>query len=255
MNVAVYGHSRQRWAFSEHPRAAVKRAPERLEMGRSRVRWEGGTLVVDVDERAAPMWNPRSIRGRVEITPAASPCVSFQIDPDGRHRWWPIAPAGRAVVELRDPALRFEGSAYLDSNFGDEPLAEGFSSWHWSRATLANNAATVLYDAVPRRGEAYERALRFDTDGTWSWSRAPMERVELPRAGWGVARATRADRGASPPTIARAFEDSPFYTRELLHTTLEGEAVHAVHESIDLDRWRRPVVQAMLPFRMRRWRV
>ena len=32
-----------------------------------------------------------------------------------------------------------------------------------------------------------------------------------------------------------------------------GESVDLVHESLSLDRFRMPIVQAMLPFRMPRW--
>ena len=255
VNVALYGERSQRWAFSEHPREAVRRTETSINLGRSVARWEDERLVIDLDERAAPLWNPRRVIGRVEVSPSVSPQVSFAIDPDGRHRWWPIAPSGRARVELSTPGLRFEGSAYLDSNFGEEPLADGFSSWHWSRAPAADGGATVLYDASPRRGAAYERAMRFGSDGSWGWLDETLVPVELPRAGWGVRRWTRADPEGPPPVVMRTLEDSPFYTRELLEASLCGHRGHAVHESIDLDRWRRPVVQGMLPFRMRRWSV
>ena len=48
------------------------------------------------------------------------------------------------------------------------------------------------------------------------------------------------------------LEDSPFYSRTLLKwKTEEGEA-DAFHESLSLKRFRNPVVQVMLPFRMPR---
>jgi carotenoid 1,2-hydratase len=46
--------------------------------------------------------------------------------------------------------------------------------------------------------------------------------------------------------------DAPFYARSIIDTTLYGEPVEAVHESLLLNRFRSPVVQAMLPFRMPR---
>jgi carotenoid 1,2-hydratase len=48
------------------------------------------------------------------------------------------------------------------------------------------------------------------------------------------------------------LEDAPFYSRSLLRTSLYGEPADAIHESLDLNRFRAPLVQAMLPFRMPR---
>lgn len=45
------------------------------------------------------------------------------------------------------------------------------------------------------------------------------------------------------------FEDAPFWPRSLLATRLCGRSATAVHESLSLDRFALPVVQAMLPFR------
>lgn len=251
VNVAVYGVSERRWAFSEYQRPQIERREEQLTLGRSVARWEDGQLVIALDERAASLWSRRRVRGTVRVSFEASPKVSFSIDPDGRHRWWPIAPVARAIVQLDEPNLRFAGSAYLDSNFGEEPLADGFARWHWSRSESDEGKAIVLYDAVPRRGAPYERSLAFESDGSWGYADASLESQPLGRGFWGVDRETRADAGANP-RVLRAFEDAPFYTRELIETTIEGRRLQAVHESIDFDRWRKPVVRAMLPFRIRR---
>ena len=55
-------------------------------------------------------------------------------------------------------------------------------------------------------------------------------------------------------TLARTLEDTPFYARSLVGTRLFGHAATSVHESLDLDRFRSRIVQAMLPFRMPRRR-
>ncbi len=52
--------------------------------------------------------------------------------------------------------------------------------------------------------------------------------------------------------MLRRFEDAPFYSRSLLAARICGEAVEPVHEALDLDRFRNPLVRAMLPFRMPR---
>ena len=66
-----------------------------------------------------------------------------------------------------------------------------------------------------------------------------------------MARGTRADPG-HVATVTRTWEDSPFYVRSALRTRLFGEDCAAVHESLSLDRFRLPLVRAMLPFRMPR---
>ena len=55
----------------------------------------------------------------------------------------------------------------------------------------------------------------------------------------------------APPRL-RSLEDGPFYARSLIESTLLGERVHGVHESLSLDRFAAPWVQALLPFRMPR---
>lgn len=262
MNVVLYslgegGRSAgRRWAFTEYPKGERRRTAEAFEVGRNRVWWDDDRFCVDFDERTAPVWFGRSMRGQIRVTPSAFTRRSFRLDPDDRHRWWPIAPFGRAEVEVE--GLRFSGSAYVDSNWGDEPLGDGFSSWQWSRAELADRAV-VLYDAQPRRGEPYERAMSFDANGEFSWldgERSPVS-CPLPRAGYGMPQSTRVDPEAAASDDAAArivapLEDAPFYTRNLLETQLLGQRVHAVHEALDMDQWARPVVQAMLPVRMRR---
>ena len=68
---------------------------------------------------------------------------------------------------------------------------------------------------------------------------------------WRMPRTTRADEG-SRPAVLRTFEDAPFYARSLVSSHVQGAPVTAIHESLSLDRFRAPVVQAMLPFRMPR---
>ena len=52
--------------------------------------------------------------------------------------------------------------------------------------------------------------------------------------------------------MRQTLEDAPFYARSVIATRLRGEDVTAVHESLSLDRFRAPWVQAMLPFRIPR---
>ena len=66
-----------------------------------------------------------------------------------------------------------------------------------------------------------------------------------------MARETRSeDRDRT--VVLKTLEDSPFYARSLVKATLFGERTVAMHESLDLDRFRNPIVQSMLPYRMPR---
>ena len=50
----------------------------------------------------------------------------------------------------------------------------------------------------------------------------------------------------------RTLEDTPFYSRSRIAASLGGERLEGVHEGLDLQRFTRPWVQALIPFRMRR---
>lgn len=247
VNVALYSPGMKRWAMTERGRGRLERGPDYLTIGPSRLRWDGGTLVIDVDEIAAPI--PARIHGTVRLTPEAITPQSFALDPAGKHRWRPIAPRARVEVTMAHPGVTWSGTGYLDSNAGSEPLEDGFADWDWSRAHLRSDTV-VLYDGVRRDGSAFALALRIAADGTVEHVDAPP-RVRLPTSAWRMARGTRADAG-HVATVTRTWEDSPFYVRSALRTRLFGEDGAAVHESLSLDRFRLGIVRAMLPFRMPR---
>jgi carotenoid 1,2-hydratase len=231
--------------MTERGREKVRRDATELQIGPSLISWQEDDLVIDIDEWTAPL--PRRLKGSVRLTPGALPCRSFDLDAQGRHRWQPIAPQSRIQVALDRPDLRWSGSGYLDSNHGDEPLEDGFVDWSWSRAHRQQDTV-VLYDAKRRDGSDGSLALRFDMEGGVE-SLTPPPAVTLPPTLWRVARPSRA-HGA--PHLRQTLEDAPFYSRNLLETPLYGEMATAFHESLDLGRFRHPLVKLMLPFRMPR---
>jgi carotenoid 1,2-hydratase len=242
LNVALYGVGGKRWAFTERRRAALTRNATRLAIGPSAVAWEGDSLVIRIMERTCP-W-PGRISGTVRLHPAALARHGVTLDAAALHRWSPIAPCARVEVALDQPALRWAGEGYLDHNAGDEPIEHGFRQWHWSRAAT-RHGTVVLYDVTRRDGSTHSLSLCCQASGAIQ-PIAPPPAQALPRTGWRVARATRAD---GPARVVSAFEDAPFYARTLLETRLLGGTAMAVHESLDLDRFRRPIVQWMLPFK------
>ncbi|MFM9852927.1 MAG: hydratase [Sphingomonadaceae bacterium] len=247
MNVALYGPGTNRWAMTERRADRLTRAQDRIQIGPSEMVWEGDTLTIRFDEICAPI--PRRVKGVVRVHPQALAMHCFALDAVGHHRWTPVATHARIEVELDDPNLSWKGAGYFDSNAGDRPLEEGFTHWNWSRAHLARETV-VLYEGARRDGSDFALALSFDEKGG-AEAITPPPVVALPKTGWRVDRATRADPGTKV-IIRKSWEDAPFYSRTALSTTLFGEQVSAVHESLSLDRLRSPVVRFMLPFRMPR---
>lgn len=247
INVALTGPRGSAWAMTERPAHRVDRGTDHFVVGPSGLSWDGDTLVIEIRERSAPL--PYPVRGTIRVSPAMIGTTAFALDPGGRHRWHPVAPRAQVEVAMTHPGVRWSGPGYFDSNFGDEPLEAGFDDWHWSRAHLKSDVA-VLYEGRRRDGTPFDLALKFDAQGRWHDVVQPAP-AALPRTGWLIKRATRADAGHRP-RVVKTWIDAPFYARSALATRLFGEEVRAVHESLALGRFRSPIVQSMLPYRMPR---
>ena len=141
---------------------------------------------------------------------------------------------------------------------GDRPLEDDFVRWDWSRAALPDGMG-VLYDVTPRgSGPGVSLAMRYAAaGGVTDLPACPS--AALPPTAWRLARRIGTPDG-SRSSVLRTLEDTPFYDRSLVSTGAFGSPVTALHESLSLDRFRAPWVQAMLPFRMprapgRAWRT
>ncbi len=244
LNVALYSPGAKRWAMTERGEESLTRTADTIQIGPSTMVWDGEALIIQFSETCAPI--PRKISGTVKVTPDALATQCFALDAKGKHRWTPISPRARVQVVIDQPELSWDGSGYVDSNAGDEPLEEGFSQWNWSRAH-GTNMTSVFYEGDRRDGSKFNLALQFDKSGH-AVEVAPPPLVRLPRTTWLVPRETRADAGHGA-TIVKSWENAPFYSRTALSTQLYGERVEAVHESLSLDRLRSPIVRFMVPFR------
>lgn len=256
-NVALYrprAAGGNAWALTEHGRRHVDVGADALRVGRSRMAVRGDRLVVELDEARAPAGG--RIRGQVSVSLPSSgdgdggDPAPVALDGVGRHLWWPIAPRVRVSVELASPAIRFEGTGYLDANAGDRGLEHDFASWAWSRVALPSGQVALAYDVRTRRGDELAHGFRLDPSGL----RRPLDGTtfhDLGRSVFRLPRRARSDAGA-PSTLARTLEDTPFYARSEIEATIGGERGHGVHEVVDLDRFASPWVQFLLPFRMRR---
>ncbi|MBS0240560.1 MAG: carotenoid 1,2-hydratase [Proteobacteria bacterium] len=249
INVALYGADGYHWAMTERGSSTLSRGRHSLAVGPSSLSWQDdGSLVLDIDEISVP-WC-RRIRGRLRVMPQATGNTAFALDERGRHIWQPLAP--RAQIEadwVGRPS--WTGLAYVDHNRGEEPLEAAFRSWSWSR-TAEPERTRIFYDTAPIRGRPARLHVEFRDEGEPSAIRAP----ELQRCGtsfWRLPIEVRSDPG-SEPRVAERWEDGPFYARSLVAHQLGGETVHSVHETVSLDRFSHPIVQAMLPFKMPRRR-
>lgn len=246
VNVALYGRGARRWAMTERGSAAMIREADHLQIGGSALAWDGEALTIEIAETCAPL--PFPLRGQVRLTPAATFPRFYPLDAAGLHVWRPIAPRARVEAKFSAPSLAWRGSGYFDFNSGDEPVENAFSGWSWSRADLGERAM-VHYDARPLAGAPRSLALRFAGERVDEVEAPPFS--PLPRSMWGIAREARSEPQESARVI-KTLEDTPFYARSLIGARLEGASCAAMHESLDLRRFRSPLVQAMLPFRMPR---
>jgi carotenoid 1,2-hydratase len=246
LNVALYSPGAGRWSMTERGAPHCHREPDRFTIGPSQLHWDGHALNIDIDEVGVPL--PRRIRGTVRVVPERLFTFSTALDPHGRHHWGPLAPAARIEVDLQQPALRWSGHAYLDSNEGSEPVDRAFREWDWSRSPLADGSTAVIYDVEPGQPHGRRLALRFHPDGRVTRFEAPpLQR--LARTAWRLPRRMRSD---GPVSVVQQLEDTPFYQRAVLRSQLLGEEVTSFHETLNVPRLVSPAVQAMLPWRMPR---
>ena len=245
INVGLYRPRGKRWAMTERGRGALTRDRDRFSVGPSRLRWADDALHIEVCERSTPFGLP--VKGRIVVHPAGLGRRQFALDPGERHTWRPFAPVARLDVAFERPAWRWQGNAYFDSNAGERPLERDFRSWHWSRGTR-DGRTIVDYAIAGRRGEQRSLSLAFGAGGECEELPVPPL-VDLPASGWRIVRQTRCD---AVPVVERTLEDTPFYARSLLTVDDGRETRHLMHESLSLERFTRPWVRTLLPFRMPR---
>src|SRR4051794_16364169 len=246
INVALYGPHR-RWSMTERGRGSLDRTAAMFRVGPSSLTWGEDGLTILLDEVGMPL--PRSVRGTIRLRPRCIVTDSFTLDEAGGHAWRPISPLARVEVRMECPDLSWGGDGYFDTNSGNEPIEKGFSQWTWSCARTPKGA-TIFYDAERRRGPQRALAIEIDHQGFVTPTTAPPV---LPMAStlWRIGRSARCDAG-KPPQVLATLEDTPFYARSRLRSEISGESVCVMHESLSLDRFRSPIVQMMLPFRMPR---
>lgn len=246
INVALYGGKKTRWSMTERGRKDLIQTADTLKIGPSTLEWRDASLILTLRETAAPI--PKPISGTIRLTPTALTQKTYFIDDQKAHRWRPIAPMARIKVSFERPALSWSGTAYLDFNSGYTPLETSFQRWDWMRAHM-DDKTIIIYDKTLRTKEQSALALQFDPHGNVEYFPPPSV-TSLAKTPWGIERRIPSeDKNFS---VKKTVEDSPFYARSFITTTLLSQTTTAVHESLDLDRFATQWVKMLLPFRMPR---
>lgn len=252
VNVALYG-APWRWCMTERTAASMQASEHKLSIGKSCIEIAAGKLRVRINEVAVPF--PTRVVGELVIDLpdfdlAAHP-LDQQTNAQASHFWQPIAPQTRINVAFTHPDLNWQGSAYVDSNYGDVALETSFKSWVWSRSHASDNTTAILYDVVDRQGLSSERSFQYAADGTLSTYEAQQVH-KLPRTRyWRVPREVRTPTDSRIDNL-QTLEDTPFYSRSRFIERQQDEKRFTVHESLDLDRFDSSWVRCLLPFRMPR---
>ncbi len=249
INVALYGKGGHHWAMTERGKRHLQRNDARFVLGPSSLSWDGTTLTVIVQERTTPFLT--RLAGTIRFTPDRLLGQHFDLDAGARHQWHPMAPSGRISVEMKHPAQSWNGHGYLDSNVGSRPITEDFTAWDWSRAQTLHGPV-MFYDVERRDGTVLNLALGQDLDGALTPRSAPPLHA-LQQTLWRVPRSARSDE-PQPSRVSLTLEDTPFYTRSLAISRIDGEDVTMMHESLSLNRLKQRWVETLLPFRMPRLR-
>lgn len=108
LNVVLYGRGGRR-TMTDRGETALRQSPEALEIGPSRMHWNGTCLDIEIDERAVPRFD--RLRGRIRVHPAAVTAVELPLTPEGAHVWRPFAPTAEIEVSITGRAGAGAGTA------------------------------------------------------------------------------------------------------------------------------------------------
>jgi carotenoid 1,2-hydratase len=241
VNFALYRRGmRQRWVLSEYPRVA-RESPRGLCIGRSTLSYEGGVVRMEVDERTAPWGRP--VRARVLLEPRTPLGSEVQLVPGLPHWWQPVAPRGRAWLEVATAGVEAEGLGYHDTNHGGEQLGGRLAGWHWSRT---HGAQETVVDYVLPPGLAPVRVTA-GPRGVELARGTGAEALPTGLTGWGLRVPRRLRAGERVVGAPRLLESSPFYAR----VEVREEGLDTLGEVADFRRFHSPFIRWMAHFRTR----
>jgi carotenoid 1,2-hydratase len=241
LHVALYGQTACH-AQRLVPCDQVERGAAHLCIGRSRLRWERGDLVIDLGLQRG--LGRRPVRGRVTVSVISQSREARVLDAAGLHSWWPVAPGARARVELEQPGVSWQGPALHEVRWGNEPPVRMFSRWT-TLHTLHEEGALTACATEGRDGARHSSAAFVSGEGTTQVLPAG-DVTPLGTTRWGL-------RPACPGVVmaSETLEDTPYFVRSRLLIKTPAGPRSATLEHFDLGRWQQRWVQGLLPWRPR----
>lgn len=248
VNVALYG-PRGRWSMTERGIEKTTRDQVSFVVGSNAIRRRPNELSISIDDIAAPI--PLKMKGNIRVHFDNIGETTYIIDRHGNHLWTPLAPTTRVEVDFSHPNVQWSGDGYLDTNQGTTPLEQEFLYWDWSRTPIGDGKTVILYNTDFWDGDQLSAGYIIDRNGETE-DITPSVNAPLPSTPiWRIARRTRQMTGPQA-RVVKTFEDTPFYSRSLVETSLLGARHRGFHETFSGPRLRNPVVKSLLPFRMPR---
>ena len=195
INVATYGRG-GRFTMTDRGRSALRQSRDTLTVGPSSMRWDGRSLVIDIDEVSAPPLISR-VRGQITVTPSAMTSVELPLTPDGAHVWRPFAPVASIEVDLEAPGWQWNGHGYFDANFGTRALEAGFQLLDLGPLSDAGRRHLFLR-RHPARWQPAGGGSAVRPGRHRAGHRRPAADTHVHAALWAVRRETRGDPGHDP---------------------------------------------------------
>lgn len=248
VNFAVYpteptSRFRPTWVLSEYDRASWSASA--LTIGTSSLEsLPDGRLRVSMRERTAP-WGRERVEATLELIPEVPPGPLVTLVDGLPHEWQPIAARAHATLSLGgDSPITVEGTGYLDSNRGEEPLGLRLHRWRWTRvhSEAATSIAFTFGDAPSLEVIAGPSGVEHRHTAIEPWANAGDGLT-----GWALRIPRALGTNGLGLTAPRLLESSPFYARLLA----EGPGVYALSEVADFARFRSPAFRWMTHFRSR----
>ncbi len=249
LNIAFHENQKKYWCMTERSAKHVYRSSEIFEMANSSITWNGSYLEFKIQEYTVPL--PSKVSGVVRVHPHYINTNNYFLEDSQKHAWCPIAPCSHVEVEMQRPNFQWHATGYFDSNWGAEPLENGFRSWNWSCTKMNEEERVIQYHTVNRNNTNTDLGFHFASDGKITAREQQIAKILPETKIWRVPRKAYVedDRNVN---VLKTLEDTPFYSRSVLNSETQDKSILTIHESLELDRFKKPLTQFMLPFRMPR---
>lgn len=248
-NLAIYAPTQEWWVFSEYIQSEANINAREMTVGPNHIQNDGLSYRCQFSERTATLLNVGScdVEGEFEISAPAFMDVDFSVDPKQEHIWKPIAPFARFSMRLKNPNLQFSGNGYIDHNHSAAAPEQTLSQWRWARYHLPSHEAELMFYIKDIAGEEKRLHLLFDAHGHHIGDATYASSYRRHR--WGLN--SMLDRPHGKLSKIENMEDAPFYSRNALHLETSKGPVRGISEHIDFDRFKKPWVQFLTPFKIR----